>query len=63
MAAATRSSCTVDFSPLNDKNLFFPIILSKFVKNTSYDAFFEKKDRKKEHVLYGANNITIIFQK
>lgn len=40
-----------------------PIILSKFFKTHAYDAFFEKKDREKEHTLYGANNITVIFQK
>ncbi len=40
-----------------------PVILSMLFKNHSCDEFFEKKDIKKEKKLYGANNITVIFNK
>jgi ubiquinone/menaquinone biosynthesis C-methylase UbiE len=41
----------------------FPIILSKFLKNNTYHQYFEERDRKKEHILYGANNISVVLQK
>lgn len=41
----------------------YPILISKFLKTHAYDAFFEKMDRKKEHKVYGSNNITVILQK
>lgn len=39
-----------------------PILLS-MIKINSHDEYFEKKDRAKEHKLYGANNIIVIFKK
>lgn len=42
-----------------------PIIISKFIKNQdkSFQEFFENKDKQQKHILYGANNITVIFKK
>ena len=41
-----------------------PILRSKFLRHKNIDdSFYEKKDRAKEHKRYGANNITVIFQK
>jgi len=39
------------------------VILSKIFKIKSLSLLFEILDRKKENVLYGANNIIVIFQK
>jgi ubiquinone/menaquinone biosynthesis C-methylase UbiE len=42
-----------------------PIILSKFINNPdkSFHKYFEKKDQEQDQILYGANNITVIFKK
>lgn len=41
----------------------YPIILKKLFNTNRFDTFFEEKDREKEHQLYGANNISVIFKK
>ncbi len=43
-----------------------PIVLSKFMNNgsdKSFHEFFEKKDQEQDQILYGANNISVVFQK
>jgi ubiquinone/menaquinone biosynthesis C-methylase UbiE len=41
----------------------YSILLSKISKKFTFSDYFEKKDREKEQILYGANNITVIFEK
>lgn len=40
----------------------FGIVVSILTKSSKYDDIFELLDKKKEHVRYGANNISVIFQ-
>src|SRR6185369_1431643 len=41
----------------------YPILLSKISKQYTFNDYFEKKDRQQERILYGANNIAVIFEK
>jgi ubiquinone/menaquinone biosynthesis C-methylase UbiE len=40
-----------------------PILRTKFLGSPGDVQHYETKDREQEHILYGANNITIIFKK